>query len=172
MRRGDQKDPIKPLTDAQEEAFCVAVASGQEVHGAYKSIFGKTGKPQAFSLRERDDIDARIAHLQEKRADQMMEEARAQVSLAHYTKETAMAEAEAARTLAMQLLDPRAAVAAIGVKAKLAGHMNETAKPPTSLRDLPLSSLEAIMGELRDRRMQRLMAAAGSLSEGSPDAEP
>lgn len=170
MKRGDQKDPTKPIHDAQEEAFCVAVAAGQDVHAAYKSVFGKAGKPQAFALRERDDLDARIAFLQEKRADQMMDEARRVVSLTHYTKEEAMAEAEAARNLAMNLMDPRAAVAAIGIKAKLAGHTNESAKPPASLRDLPLSSLEAIMGELKDRRMQRVMAAAGALTDGSQDA--
>lgn len=167
---GDQTDPTKPLHDTQREAFCVRVAAGEEPFAAYKVVFGKGTKPQAFALREEDEVDARIAFLQESRADEAMDEARKMVSLINYTKDEAMAEAEAARTLAMKLMDPRAAVAAIGIKAKLAGHLNDSGKPPTSLRELPLSSLEAIMKELKDRRMQRLMLAAGELG-GTPDAD-
>lgn len=167
-----QIDPTKPLADTQREAFAVRCASGEAEFSAYKAVFGKGNKVQAFMLREEDGVDARIAFLQESRASRMLDEAAEQVSSIKYGKDEAMAEASAAFTLAMTLQDPRAAVAAVGLKAKLSGLLSDAAAPIRSLRDLPLGAVEALLREAQDRRLARLLASGetGDILDVTPQS--
>jgi hypothetical protein len=171
----DQIDPTKPLHDQQEEAFAVKCAAGIDTFQAYKLIYQKGTKPVAFALREKDSVNARIAFLQEAYVDTMMAEAAKEVAITNYNKEQAMVEAHAALKMSMQLMDARAAVAAVGLKAKLAGLLNESERPIRSLRDLPVGVLQDILKEVRDRQLARLMAdEAGDIGaiEGNAATQP
>lgn len=149
---GDQNSPSQPLRDTQREAFAVACASGLRVEEAYSKTFGagRGNKPKAYAMREEPDVDARIAYLQQLRADAMLEEGRIVMSQSAYTRDQAMAEAEAARNLGMIVANPNAVVAAVALKAKLAGLTNENERPRKSLKDFSLAELESLAEEMQD----------------------
>jgi hypothetical protein len=123
---GECFDPSKPLYNMRHERFAQLVFKGYKVRDAYIAAgFSETHGQGAWLTRNRQDVGARLNWLAEQAA---LETRRVEAKLRTkilYDQTQAMAEAEEARMLAMQLDRPSAAVAAVQTKAKIAGLLKE-----------------------------------------------
>jgi hypothetical protein len=112
------------LSNPKWEKFCQAYVRGETAGNASKSYEAagfKSSRQHANKLLHRRDISLRVANLQTEM--RLIADAAAAQAIKHQTItiENLLAEAEAARALAMFMKNPSAAVGAIIAKAKLAG---------------------------------------------------
>jgi phage terminase small subunit len=122
------------LQNPRHETFAQELAKGKSADEAYQLAGYKPSRPHASRLATNGNVRARMAELQGVGAEK-----------AALTVEGLIAEAEAARALAMAHKQPGAAISAIVAKAKLAGKWVEkretTFKSAEQLTDAELVAI-------------------------------
>ena len=141
--------PILP--NARHELFCQALSQGMTQEQAYiaaKYKQSSLARHHASRLATKEHIRIRVTELQTRNITRQDE-------LIAITTESLLAEAEAARCLAMELEQPAAAIAAITAKGKLAGVWLEKSEQTVKGGDLNQysdSQLAAIIGQPKEAK--------------------
>ena len=117
------------LKNSRHELFCQALSQGQSQDSAYKAANYKGSRQHAYRLATKGYIRERVAELMGRNIAKMDE-------VAAVTIASLVAEAEAARAMAMEEKQPAAAIAALTAKAKLAGKWVERSERTTKTDDL------------------------------------
>lgn len=120
-----------PLSSPKQERFAQEIASGTPLHDAYLKA-GYTGNPSnARRLRADDAVWKRIGALQREIGRRVVENTAAAIKALGYDREAAFKEAGTAMGLALALGQGSAAVAAVKLRAEIAGL--KLGEPPTEL---------------------------------------
>ena len=120
------------LKNSRHELFCQALSQGMTQEQAYIAAKYKQSplaRMHASRLATKDHIRIRVTELQTRNIIK-------QDAMAAITTESLLAEAEAARVLAMKEKQPSAAIAAIAAKGKLCGLWVERAETAVKTEDL------------------------------------
>lgn len=129
------------LAKAKHEHFAQLVATGETPPRAYVLVgYSEQGAAQSANrLLRNADIAARVAEIRSNVNERVVEKIAYDVC-------AAMSEAEQARALAMDAKNPRAAVAAVELKAKLNGLLVEKKEIRAGvLTETPEDELDAII---------------------------
>lgn len=168
------EDPASfPLPNPKQEAFAQNLAIGQPVHEAYINA-GYTGNPaNARRLRSDEAVWKRVKWLQAeigKRAiEKAAEENTRHIKAINYDREEAFKEAGLAMGMALAMGQSGAAVAAVKLRAEIAGltlgekpeELDKTAEAAKSVADPRV--VDAIAGVKRARL--HLVASGGKKAE-------
>lgn len=143
---------MPPLDNPRHERFAQELAKGKTASEAYIDAGFRPNDGNCIRLKGNERVIARVSELQERGARRV-----------EVTVESLIEEAEAARTLAMDIKAPAAAIAAVKEKGVLSGkRVERTANELTGKDGGPLETLDVSGRELIDRRIASL-AARGSM---------
>jgi hypothetical protein len=120
-----------PLTSKQQ-AFATLVGTGAGQTAAYRQVYdctegnANTVRIQAFKLRHHPYVSPMIDDTKQAVASEV-------VHIAAYSRDLAFQDAESARTLAHDKDQAGAAVSAVTLKARLAGHLDDSTPADSAL---------------------------------------
>jgi hypothetical protein len=106
------------LRNPKYEIFAQNIAAGVGQDAAYVKAGYKRNKGNSSSLKQKTEVQNRIAELLEKRADNTLQKTTTEIL---YTREMLLAELDEARTIALENKQTSAAVSASIGKARILG---------------------------------------------------
>ncbi len=158
-------DPASfPIPNPKQERFCQAVASGASLHDAYVEA-GYRGTPaNARRLRNDEAIWERIEWLQKEIGRRVVEKVATAITALGYGRDDAMREADEARQMCLALGQGAAAVAAIKLKAEIAGALAPVIAPlSTDAIEARTTADPAVIKQIEaHRKALKLVVVAGT----------